>query len=249
MAVMDEFKEERENIKNQPFKKRLAYFWGYYKWYVLGGIFAIIVLTFFIRDLTGRKEDALYGIVVNGHSLSEDEPLARGFEEYAGIDTDKYTVSINSSLFIHDTIDETGITSGQFITVYMAAGDLDVSIMDTGNFEKYAYAGNFQDLSAHLDSSLLEKLADRIYYIDYAVMEELDRRQEENLSTDDIVYPDPYDPANMEKPIPVGIDLTGCRKFFDAYYYEDGTAFLGISVNSKSPDMAARFIDYLFAEE
>lgn len=249
MAVMDEFREERENVKNQPFKKRLGYFWSYYKWYVLGGIFAIIVLTVFIRDLAGRKEDALYGIVVNGYSLSADEPLAQGFAEYAGIDTNEYAVSLNSSLFIHDTMDESSITSGQFITVYMAAGDIDTGIMDVGNFKKYAYAGSYQDLSAYLDSSVLEKLKDRLYYIDYAVVEELDRRQEENLSEDDIVYPDPRDPGKMEKPVPVGVDLTGCEKFFDAYYYEDGTAFLGIFVNSKSPDMAVRFIDYLFAEE
>ena len=35
MAVMDEFKEERERMKSQPFKVRFAYFWDYHKFHVL----------------------------------------------------------------------------------------------------------------------------------------------------------------------------------------------------------------------
>ena len=33
MAVMDEFKEEREALKNGTPKQKLAYFWYYYKWH------------------------------------------------------------------------------------------------------------------------------------------------------------------------------------------------------------------------
>ena len=34
MAVMDEFKEEREALKRGTPKQKLAYFWYYYKWHV-----------------------------------------------------------------------------------------------------------------------------------------------------------------------------------------------------------------------
>ena len=73
MAVMDEFKEEREQIKKRPLKERLEYFWFYYKWYVLGGILAVFVVTTLIRDIAGSRKDALYAVVVNAY-ITENEP-------------------------------------------------------------------------------------------------------------------------------------------------------------------------------
>lgn len=35
MAVMDEFKVERETIKNAKFIDKFSYFWTYYKWWVI----------------------------------------------------------------------------------------------------------------------------------------------------------------------------------------------------------------------
>ena len=33
MALMDEFKEERESIKNKSFKEKMDYFWCYNKFF------------------------------------------------------------------------------------------------------------------------------------------------------------------------------------------------------------------------
>ncbi len=249
MAVMDEFKEEREQVKKRPLKERLEYFWFYYKWYVLGGILAVFVVTTLIRDIAGSREDALYAVVVNAY-ITENEPaLAEGFAEYAGIDTSKYGVSIHSSVFINDQMDETSITSGQLITVYIAAGDLDIGIMDPTQYTKYAYSGIFQDLREYLDASFLESLSDKLYYIDYAVLEKLEAGRRDNLSTSDIVLPDPFCPETMEDPRPVGINLHGCERFFQSYTYEDDLACVGTTPGSESPDMAARFLQYLFTNE
>lgn len=37
MPVMDEFREEREAMKQKSFKERFLYFCEYYKWHVIGG--------------------------------------------------------------------------------------------------------------------------------------------------------------------------------------------------------------------
>ena len=50
MPVMDEFREEREAIKNSSMKKKWGYFLDYYKWYVIGGAAIILFLVFLIRD-------------------------------------------------------------------------------------------------------------------------------------------------------------------------------------------------------
>lgn len=246
MAVMDEFKEEREQIKSQPFKKRLAYFWGYNKWYVLGGIVVAVLLFTLIRDIAASKEDVLYAVVVNAYATEHEAALTEGFAEYAGIDTSKYSVSVHSSVFIGEDMNESSITSGQLITVYMAAGDLDIGIMDPVQYQKYAYAGTFSDLRDHLSPELLEALSSKLYYIDYTVYEEMEARRRDLLDTSDIVVPDPFSPETMTDPRPVGIDLRDCTLFNNSYTYEDNAAFAGIVTSSESPEMAVKFLEYLF---
>ena len=51
MPVMDEFKEERESLKNGTPKQKLTYFWDYYKWHVIVAIVAIIVVVTFIQQI------------------------------------------------------------------------------------------------------------------------------------------------------------------------------------------------------
>ena len=57
MAVMDEFKEERARMKQQPLKKRLEYFWDYHKYHVLAGGFVL----FFVVDMIYSQGYRLHG--------------------------------------------------------------------------------------------------------------------------------------------------------------------------------------------
>lgn len=50
MAVMDEFKEEREALKNGTPKQKLAYFWYYYKWHVIIALVVIIMIVSFVKS-------------------------------------------------------------------------------------------------------------------------------------------------------------------------------------------------------
>ena len=43
MAVMDEFREERENLKNASFQKKWQYFWDYYKIHTFVVLFVILI--------------------------------------------------------------------------------------------------------------------------------------------------------------------------------------------------------------
>ena len=51
MAVMDEFKEEREALKRGTPKQKLAYFWYYYKWHVIISVIIIGMLVSFIYQI------------------------------------------------------------------------------------------------------------------------------------------------------------------------------------------------------
>ena len=75
MAVMDEFREERENLKNASFQKKWQYFWYYYKLHVvIGGFIAFFVISMAHSILTA-KDNALFGYPSLGFSTIFFESL------------------------------------------------------------------------------------------------------------------------------------------------------------------------------
>lgn len=248
MAVMDEFREERENIKNQSLKKRIAYFWTYNKWFVIIGILLLVVVISTVYGFLTRTDSALYGVVVNSLTVGDADALSQDFAEYAQLDTKEYSVDFNASLQISNDLDETTINSSQFIMVYMAAQDLDLAVMDPVNFEKFVYNDIYADLRNCLSEEQLAALSGRIFYMDKALLAHIEELTDAQESTAGVELPDPFAPEEMEDPVPIGIDISGCGKLMDVYYYEDGTAYLGIIANSPHVDMAVTFIEYLFEE-
>ena len=61
-----------------------------------------------------------------------------------------------------------------------------------------------------------------------------------------IQIPDPFKPESMEKPIPVGIDISNCKAFQSAYYFSGTTLYLGVAANAPRPELTKQFINYLF---
>lgn len=71
MAVMDEFKEEREALKNGTPKQKLAYFWYYYKWHVIISVIIIGMLVSFIYQYANRKDTAFNAVLLNASLLDQ----------------------------------------------------------------------------------------------------------------------------------------------------------------------------------
>lgn len=71
MAVMDEFKEEREALKRGTPKQKLAYFWYYYKWHVIISVIIIGMLVSFIYQFVNRKDTAFNAVLLNASLLDQ----------------------------------------------------------------------------------------------------------------------------------------------------------------------------------
>jgi len=75
--LMDEFKEEREALKNADFKTKWDYFWEYNKTKVfIIGIFAFLIIGYLYSVVT-QKEDAIFVAMLNSVPGSE-ESIAKG---------------------------------------------------------------------------------------------------------------------------------------------------------------------------
>lgn len=79
MAVMDEFKEEREALKNGTPRQKLAYFWYYYKWHVIIALVVIIMIVSFIKQLTDRKDPLFLCRDAECQPLRSDDLGTAGF--------------------------------------------------------------------------------------------------------------------------------------------------------------------------
>lgn len=247
MPVMDEFKEQREALKSKGPKERLAYFWYYYKWYVIGGIAAVGFLVSFIIEVVNQKEDAFYGVFVNSYASEvNSEKYIQDFANIMNIDTNEYSVGIDSSLFINEDLGEASMTSSQKLMVYTAAGEIDVMASDATTFQPYAYNEMFADLRTILNEAQIKKYEPYFYYMDMAVVKEKQQAMDEMNDSYVPEYPDPKNPAAMKEPVPVALYVNDNEGLKNAYSFTENEVVMGVIVNSGRLETAVGFIDYVF---
>ena len=75
MPLMDEFKEERESIKNKSKKEKLSYFWYYYKWWVILPIIILFIGGNLIHTIATKQKILLDGMFLNIDNLDNTNAL------------------------------------------------------------------------------------------------------------------------------------------------------------------------------
>ena len=247
MPVMDEFKEEREAMKNGTPQQKLAYFWDYYKWYVIAGAFIIILAVTFIIEQLNRKETCFYALMLNGteYNYGEANPeYTEGFAEYAGIDKNEYDIIYDATIQIGTgTGDE--LSASQKLLVYITAGELDVMISDPNSLLQYAYQDSFYDLREFLTEEQLAKYAGSFYYIDGAVIDAINAANDAGQYDYVPEYGDPHHPEDMNDPIPTGIFLSKDCPLMENYLFQSDETVVCVMINTPHPETSLQFIDYL----
>lgn len=252
MAVMDEFREEREAMKNGTPKERLNYFWCYYKWHTIIVVAVIAFIVSFAYEIVTRKENALYVACLNTIPLAEDsgEAFTNDYLAASGIDTNEYEILVDTSMVLTPgSMDENTYNTVQKMSVYVAAGEIDVMVTDQQAFEYYAYVDFLLDLRTILTEEQLKVYEPYLYYIDRKVLEDK-AEASDNLEEYTLAYPDPTNPAEMEDPIPVGIYLEkATEEFNNNYIFRSSPAIIGFVVNGSHPENAITFLEYILDVE
>lgn len=250
MAVMDEFKEEREALKHGTPREKLAYFWYYYKWYVIIGVIVIAMIASFIQQYLNRKDTAFYAVLLNASLLdqtaTEQPDFITAFADKEGIDLAKNEITFDTSIrVVEDSMDETSVTSSQKLMVYVAANELDTMITDLDSFQKYANSSLFYDLRDVLTEEQIQTLEPYFYYVDREVVLAIEAASDQLDSDYTPTYPDPFHPEEMQDPVPVGISLTGCTDLTDNYYFRGDGIVMGIYANAEHAQTAVDLAEYL----
>lgn len=134
-------------MKQGTWKKRLEYFWMYYKIPFLAILAGVVVVTCFIYAKVTEKEYAFNAMLLDIHTNVPEEMLAEEFADFAEIDTKKYEVLISTSLLFSDAASGNYAMSS-LARFYSLIGteELDACMMLEDDFIKYAGAGSFLDL-------------------------------------------------------------------------------------------------------
>ncbi len=253
MALSEEFKEERDRVKQGPLSKKIAYFWDYYKWHTIISVALIIGIISFVHNLITKTDPVLSGIMLNSYSkdVAATNDLIDDFIKLRDIDTKEYHVSINTGLSYSNEEDGTSAqlnySTDQVITARNMAEDLDFLTGDLASMTQYAYRGLFVDLRDHMTEEELAFYEPYLLYIDMDIILQIQEASERFESTDSITYPDCHNPEEMKDPVPVMIDVSSCQRLTDIYEYEELSKDLsfGICSNAVNKENTLIFLDYV----
>ena len=252
MALMDEFREEREKIKNGTWKQKLGYFWEYYKWYVIVPVLIIGFVGSTIYQKVTAQDIILNGVFLNAYNSEANSGTQEIIDEFSkeqNIDTEEYEVTLNTSMY-YKTDDSSGTANYELVQTLMAwtaAGTIDFIGGDHDSMTSLAYNGYFVDLREFLNKEELKKYEPYLLYMDASFSKPLDNSFENDVAPNTIAIPNCAEPEAMKQPIPVMIDLSNNAKLGKIYTNSDAIA-VGLAQNAPNKEMLLEFLDYIMAE-
>ncbi len=228
-------------MKDQPLKVRLAYFWEYYKWPSILAVLIVIALIYTVTVQLNRKEDVLSGILINSTTPLEDPEFLQAFCNETGIDTNKQSISLLTSLSLMSENPSMSFMTYERIHAGIASKETDFLIAEEAALQQCGYDSSHMllDLREFLSPEQLTALEDRLYYIDGTLLER-DLNAEEAIA-----FPSPFAPEEMENPVPVGIDICDCTEFLDSYYSTKQPLYFAVVCNAPHLDSTLQFFEYI----
>ncbi len=249
MTILEYEKKELADLKGQSSKKRWEYIWEYYKIHLIVAVLILVLLVQGIVTACTRKDAVFTGILINTVPTNSNSSFMEDLQDYMGVNGKKEQISFSTNIIMTDAPADKAVAV-QSILASVAIQELDMITAPVDAFQTCAYNSSnlFADLRNYLDTSDLEKFADRLYYIDGAIIEKLNAPVGTEMDLTQLTYPDPHKPETMENPIPVGIDVSDRTAYISSYFLPNNTYYLGMITNTTRPETVLQFIDFLFSE-
>ena len=166
MAKMDEFREEREAMKNAPLKDRLAYFWEYNKLETTIAVVAIISVISIAVTILGKKDVLLEGMILNRFWTEMEgsgcDSISEDYIAYRELDYDECEIMLNGSQNYFpgngDKLIEENVNVMQLIAASCAGQALDFIIAEPATLHEFDMGEYFQDLRLVLTEEQMQAI-------------------------------------------------------------------------------------------
>lgn len=261
MAAMDEFRKEREAIKNGTFKEKFKYFWYYYKVHTIVAVVVIIFLSNWIYELITATDPVLSVNFLNIYNMNDDYTAGMLLDEFIEdqkIDTKEYHIDSRTNLYYMTEAElaqsasqatgnkgSSNYNTMQLMMAQTGAEMLDALIGSHAVLNELAYQEYFADLSVALTPEEYALYEPYFLYMDRAVIEARHEAYDNNEPVTSIPIPLSNSAEDLEDPIPVFIDLSQCEKLKEVYGENTENLAIALIANAKNKEMAMKFVDFL----
>ncbi|MBR5597325.1 MAG: hypothetical protein IKW30_07955 [Lachnospiraceae bacterium] len=220
-SLRDEIRMQHEKLSQEPFSKKLEYFWDYYKLHVIITVFLACMFGSILHGIITKKETVLSIALINAFPNVEDEVMMEDLANYLNLNSKKQQILLDSTYYIDEaSTSPYATTYSQKFSTNAMAGKLDVVLADSVNFMFYGNQGFFQDLSQLIPQKDLDTYGDRLYYADH-----------------------PYDESSDL--VPIGIRIDQVDKIQETSCYPGTDAYFGILTDTEHIDNALLYLKYL----
>ena len=213
--------------------QRRDHIWTYYKWPILLGLLALVILGSTLRRELTRKEPAVYLALVNvsvGDTL--EDALTAGYLEVQGLDTRKNEVYLYPGLYLSDNADtlnhEYAYASKMKLTGAISAQRMDLALMNREGYDLLSQQGYLLALSA-LPEALAPLVTENEVVLSDNALEVLLGEAEEA--------------RRVTETVPNALALGSLPLFAEAGF--DGDIYLGIIGNTPRLEAAEAYLHYI----
>lgn len=219
--------------------KKREHIWEYYKWPILLGLLALLILGSILRGALTKKEPVLYLALANV-SVGEDleTELTAGFLEHAGFDARRQEVFLYSDLYLTDNADtlnhQYAYASKTKLMGTLASRKLDLALMNREAYDflsQHGYLLDLLELSGLLDGQAAALLTDNEVVLSDNSLEVLLGEAEEEQRVTERVFN--------------ALDVAALPLFQNAGF--DGDLYLGVIGNSPRLETAAAYLRFVSA--
>lgn len=220
-SLRDEIRIQHQKLDDQPFSKKMEYYWHYYKVHAIVIVLLALMFGSILHSIITQKETVLSIAYINAFPNVDDETFIDDFENDLDLNPKKQQVMLDSTYYIDDdSTSPYAATYSQKFSANAMAGNLDVVLADAANFDFYGQQGFFQNLKNVLSKEVFDKYEKDFYYVDVS------------------------DDASSEK-IPVGIKIDQANKIISTASYPNTDAYFGIVTGTENVETALRYLDFL----
>lgn len=259
--IPEDSKDDEKTPEKSAFEKKISYFYDYYKVHVIIGIIAIIAIVYVFNSIHSHKPSGFNAYIINSYGISGDE-LEKMFVTYASLDTESNEYTINSSLTMSSKLESPyDMGTSQVLDSLISQAELDVLAFDSQAFYTFGLQSYYIDLSTVLSEEDMELWKDHLYYIDMADYDyALENADEFGLDMSKVTYLTESDdikeeaeshryPDTMIDPVPIGIFLDDSGLCQNTICYSGKIPVVGIIANSQRPDLAVKFLHFMWDYE
>lgn len=234
-------REELHKLSSLSWGQRLGYIWDYYKPLMAAVLVVIFLISMGVEIYHNKQIERLLNVhLINcGDMLGDTEELTAQFAAYIGGLEEKQQISIDATMVLSDSTDQSATANQVKFVTLSAANELEVLLIDAATFERYYEQGYFADLSDYLSEQQLGDWSEHLVY-----REKVELESESETAEADSPQAK-ADAGEASEEIPAALDLTGSAILQEYGFYADENVYGCVFARAGAKDLYGQFFSFL----